>query len=305
MAAGASAASANTITRTPARSFLAAEGESDPRRRPEFFDTKPRLLVIPRRQTIDAMSSPPPPNEDPGAPAVDELYLRWLEWVTINLGRDNRLASRAAHAATEAALQGAGFNAAVDAARKAWVSETTSHARSSVDWLGGIGRVIMFVSIPAVIAVVAGLGIGLSTLRDGGGGPIVMCPDMCGAPQVPAPTLSADLTRWTPGGVELAGTITASAGLTCARPTVQVGFFDGNGASVGVIEIDFVTPVAGDQTLNWDVKFWPPPYPGTPIAYTLADGTAITERDGLTGPIPAATVVARIVNVTCVEVSST
>jgi hypothetical protein len=50
----------------------------------------------------------------------EELHRNWLDWVTTNLGRDHQLAGIAATAATDAAQQGKGFNAAVAAATAAW-----------------------------------------------------------------------------------------------------------------------------------------------------------------------------------------
>jgi hypothetical protein len=64
------------------------------------------------------MQPPPPPPE--GLPR-EELYKNWLVWVTANLGDDAEMAPIAANAAADAAVDGDGFNAAAEAARRAWV----------------------------------------------------------------------------------------------------------------------------------------------------------------------------------------
>lgn len=66
-----------------------------------------------------------------GPPAIsrDDLYAQWYEWVAANLGRDPRLASIAATAATEAALRGSGFNSAAESARAAWNTRHEPSAR--------------------------------------------------------------------------------------------------------------------------------------------------------------------------------
>jgi hypothetical protein len=51
----------------------------------------------------------------------DQLYANWLTWVTNNLGDDSQMTVIAANAAADAAVKGEGFNAAAEAARKAWV----------------------------------------------------------------------------------------------------------------------------------------------------------------------------------------
>jgi hypothetical protein len=63
----------------------------------------------------------------------DELYRNWLDWVITNLGRDQRLASLAAAAATDAVEHDKGFNAAVKAATAAW-SEAVKPAAAREPW---------------------------------------------------------------------------------------------------------------------------------------------------------------------------
>jgi hypothetical protein len=50
----------------------------------------------------------------------EQLYRNWFDWVTTNLGRDDRLAGVAAKAATDVAQLGKGFNVAAKAATAAW-----------------------------------------------------------------------------------------------------------------------------------------------------------------------------------------
>lgn len=52
----------------------------------------------------------------------EELQGAWRDWVVANLGKDGARGAAAAHAAAEAAQKGAGFEAATEAARRAWLS---------------------------------------------------------------------------------------------------------------------------------------------------------------------------------------
>ena len=131
-------------------------------------------------------------RSEPGthtAVQVDESrYRLWLEWVTINLGRDPYLASLAARAATEASLQGAGFQAGTEAARTAWHRGKSARSRRSIDGLEIFGYSLAFGSIALVALFVGGMILltMLSSFADCGG-PIVLCPDMCGGRQVEVP----------------------------------------------------------------------------------------------------------------------
>ena len=91
----------------------------------------------------------------PEGPAREALYERWFEWVSLNLGRDPRLASMAASAAADAAVGGSGFNAAADAARAAW----STHAGEQV-----APRSVVVSGAPWPLKGAAGIGIGGAAL---------------------------------------------------------------------------------------------------------------------------------------------
>ena len=136
------------------------------------------------------MNEPPLSTEEPEAISGERLYLRWLEWVTINLGPNGRRAATAAQAAIDATLQGAGFDSAADAARKAWLSDATSPKRQ-IDWPRAIGHLFIFIgSITAAIAVVGALVILFISSQCSG---MIVCPDMCGGAATPSPTSSAGI----------------------------------------------------------------------------------------------------------------
>ena len=78
--------------------------------------------------------------EAPGRDPV--LYQKWHDWVTVNLGRDVNLAAAAANAAADAAADGRGFNAAAEAARRAWsANKTARDAERSPSRGGPLGLV--------------------------------------------------------------------------------------------------------------------------------------------------------------------
>lgn len=62
----------------------------------------------------------------------EELHLRWMNWVTTNLGRDTRLAEIATLAASDAAARGQGFNKAEAAARTAWADAANPNSNRGV-----------------------------------------------------------------------------------------------------------------------------------------------------------------------------
>jgi hypothetical protein len=67
----------------------------------------------------------------------EALYRNWLDWVTVNLGRDTRLAQIAATAAADAAKLGRGFNSAADAARVAWTDAAKRYSNDRRWWWDG------------------------------------------------------------------------------------------------------------------------------------------------------------------------
>jgi hypothetical protein len=58
---------------------------------------------------------------------AEQLDAGWYEWVISNLGRDQARAIVATRAASEAAAQGLGFNAAANAARASWEAHRLAH----------------------------------------------------------------------------------------------------------------------------------------------------------------------------------
>ncbi len=92
-------------------------------------------------------------TESEGRPR-EELYRNWHAWVTSNLGHDGTRATIAANAATDAALQGSGFNGAAKAAKTAWEDadrQTSKEAMSPRRPRGG--RALRNIRITAAVLV--------------------------------------------------------------------------------------------------------------------------------------------------------
>ena len=116
----------------------------------------------------------------------EDRFLLWMEWVTTNLGRDPRRAAIAARAATDASLRGVGFQGAVESATNVWRVTMPPRSRRSIGWLQVVGWILMGGAVSTVVAAVAIFAAALILFRDCGG-PIVVCPDMCGGPTVQEP----------------------------------------------------------------------------------------------------------------------
>jgi hypothetical protein len=67
----------------------------------------------------------------------EELYRKWVAWVTTSLGRDTRLVQIAATAATDAAELGRGFNTAAEAARITWADAAKRYSNDHRWWWDG------------------------------------------------------------------------------------------------------------------------------------------------------------------------
>lgn len=108
----------------------------------------------------------------------EDLYRKWLDWVTTNLGRDARLGEIAAVAATDAAVLGLGFNAAREAARTAWANALIIDSqRQAVPSPGGhLGRnLALGVGLGCLLLIVAVVGVAMWLAASMAGCYAVMC----------------------------------------------------------------------------------------------------------------------------------
>jgi hypothetical protein len=89
----------------------------------------------------------------------EQLYASWLVWVRANLGRDRRLASIAANAATDALEQGSEFTGASEAARSAWLG--AAEGKDPAPWSGPPPLAIPMAMSIAIVGAAASAGFDL------------------------------------------------------------------------------------------------------------------------------------------------